>query len=221
MIDLKTFIKSTNEFDKREKRTNFFSLAQNLIASGFDTEGMLLVLSTWNFARFRFVVKEFDVDNFKRELENLRQMFDVLIGQYFQTVNFDKYKTNIQTIYNSLSKIKGVEFTGAPKLMQLKNPNVFVMWDRYIRGEKPKKHYGRLAAFKDGTFEYRKYPKDFSGYFQFLKDMQNRYKHLNLVGQKTLAKAVDEFNYVNITLPMQDIERRKRKTNAVKKRRTR
>ncbi len=211
MIDIDIFNKTTEDFDKREGRTNFFTLAKNLIDSGFETEGLLLILTTWNFAIFRYAVKQFDIDNFKTVLEKLKLNFDKLKGQDFKTINFDNYKSDIQTIYNSLSEIEGIKFTGAPKLMHLKNPNVFVMWDAYIRGEKSKKHYAQLDAFKNGTFEFKKYSKDFDGYFNFLRDMQDRFKHLNLNGQKSLAKAVDEFNYVHITLAMQELEKKNKK----------
>jgi len=211
MIDIQIFNKTTNDFDKREGRTNFFKLAQNLINRGFETEGLLLILTTWNFAIFRYAVKQFDIDNCKAVLETLKPNFDKINGQDFKTINFDNYKSDIQTIYNSLSEIEGIKFTGAPKLMHLKNPNVFVMWDAYIRGEKPKKHYGQLDTFKNGTYEFKKYSKDFDGYFNFIRDMQGKFKHLNLNRQKSLAKAVDEFNYVNITLPIQEMEKKNKK----------
>ncbi|MBN2396588.1 MAG: hypothetical protein JXC36_09060 [Candidatus Atribacteria bacterium] len=219
MIDIQTFNKSTDDFDKREGRTNFFTLAKNLIDSGFEIEGLLLILTTWNFAIFRYAVKQFDINNFKKTLGMLKRNFDKLNGQNFRTINFDDYKSDIQTIYNSLSKIKGVEFTGAPKLMHLKNPDVFVMWDAYIRGEKPKKYYDKLDTFKNGTFEFKKYSKDFDGYFGFIKDMQDKFKHLNLDGQKSLAKAVDEFNYVNITLAIQGMEKNYKRTKRINKQR--
>lgn len=207
MIDIDNFNKSTDDFDKREGRTNFFSLAKNLIDSGFETEGLLLILTTWNFAIFRYALKQFDVDNFKDTLVRIRPYFDKLNGQTLRTINLDNYKSDIEIIYNSLSKIKGVEFTGAPKLMHLKNSDVFVMWDSYIRGEKSKKYYDKLDIIKNGTFDYKKYSKDFKGYFDFLKDMQIKYKDLNLSGQKSLAKAIDEFNYVNVTLEIQELEK--------------
>ncbi len=191
MIDIQIFNKSIDDFDKLEGRTNFFTLAKNLIDSGFETEGLLLILTTWNFAIFRYAVKQFDIDNFKKTLETLKKYFDKFSGKNFQTINFNQYKSDIQVIYNSLSKIKGVEFTGAPKLMHLKNPEVFVMWDAYIRGEKPKKYYEQLDVFKNGIYKFKKYSKDFNGYFDFLIDMQDKFKHINLNGQKSLAKAID------------------------------
>jgi hypothetical protein len=210
MIDIQTFNKAIIEYDKREGRTNFFALAKNLIASGFEVEGLLLILTTWNFAVFRYAVKQFDIDNFRSTLEAVKQNFDKLVGQNIKTINLDSFKNDIQTIYDSLSKIKGIEYTGAPKLMHLRNPDVFVMWDAYIRGEKSLKYYNNLETFKKGVFSYKKYSKAFEGYFEFLKDMQAKFKHLNIEGQKPLAKAIDEFNYVNITLEIQNIEKQKR-----------
>ena len=137
MIDIQSFNKSTDEFDQREKRTNFFSLAKNLIDNGFETEGLLLILTTWNFAIFRYAVKTFDIDNFSTTLGNLKQNFDKFIGQDFQSINLDNYKSDIKKIYSDLSKIKCVEYTSTPKLMHLKSPTVFVMWDAYIPGNKP------------------------------------------------------------------------------------
>ena len=43
-------------------------------------------------------------------------------------------------IFGTLSSIKGVEYTGASKIMHLKKRCVFVMWDGYIKGEKKKKY---------------------------------------------------------------------------------
>jgi hypothetical protein len=217
MVDLRTFTNVTNEFDQKETRTNFFALAKNLIKNGYETEGLLLILTTWNFAVFRYAVKTFDIANFKKTLNNLKPNFDRLQGENFQTIDFESYKQDIEKIYKSLSKIKGVEFTGAPKLMHLKNPMVFVMWDAYIRGQKAKKYYAALKVFNDGTFIYKKYATDFNGYFEFLKDMQVKFKHLRLNGNKSLAKAVDEFNYVNITLAIQDLERQNKRVKPARK----
>lgn len=211
MIDIEKFKNSTDEFDNLEGRTNFFLLAKNLIDNGFEIEGLLFILSTWNFAVFRYSVKQFDVDNFRKTLNNLKPCFDKFDGKNFTTINLDYYKCEIQTIFNSLSHIKGIEFTGAPKLMHLKNPDVFVMWDSYIRGEKPKKHYNQLELFQKKEYGIKKYSKSFEGYFEFLKDMQNKFHHINFQGGKTITKAIDEFNFINITLPIQSQEKQNKK----------
>jgi len=92
------------------------------------------------------------------------------------------------------------------------------MWDTYIRGEKSKKIYDQLEAIKNGTYQYKKYSKYSDGYIDFLQDMQDKFKKLNFINdEKTLAKAVDEFNYVNITLPLQEIEKQIRNNKNRKK----
>lgn len=218
MIDVSVFNKSLTDFKEKEGRINFFTMAKNLIDSGFETEGLLLILTTWNFAIFRYALKQFDIDHFKKTLEDIKPNFEKLNGQNFQTIKFDNFESDIRTIYNSLSKIKGVEFTGTPKLMHLKNPDVFVMWDAYIRGEKPKKYYSQLEKIKNEEIIFKKYSKDFDGYFEFLIDMQNKFKNLDFINDnKSLAKAVDEFNYVNITLKIQELEKQNKINSKSKK----
>jgi len=49
-------------------------------------------------------------------------------------------------------------------------------------------------------------------YFQFLKDMQERFRNIKFrSNEKTFAKAVDEFNYVNITRHIQNMEKKDKK----------
>lgn len=55
----------------------------------------------------------------------------------FRNADFNEIKEIVEKIFNSLSKVKGVEYTGASKIMHLFNKNLFVMWDGYIR-----KRYG-------------------------------------------------------------------------------
>jgi len=212
MIELETFKKSIEKFDKLESRTNFFASAQKLLKNGFETEGMLLILATWNFALFRYETKKFDIDRFSSTLAKLEPHFQKLSSESFATINLDDYAKSIKFIYTTLSNIKGIQYTGAPKLMHLKCPNVFVMWDGYIRGEKSRKYYADLKVFKSSVLPIKKYKTDAQSYLEFLKDMQVVYGKLPLECKgKTLAKAIDEYNYVNITLPIQKKEKQNRK----------
>jgi len=86
----------------------------------------------------------------------------------------------------------------------LKNPKLFVMWDDFIRGGKTKKSYRKLPIVIKHQWAPRKYSRNADGYLCFLKDMQCMFGHLKSPQKsKTLAKAIDEFNYVSITLPIQ------------------
>lgn len=212
MITDKDLAKATKKFNAIEKRGSFYNMAIDLINNNFEMEAYLLILATWNFARFRFAANDFDINGFKEKIKKVNPYFNRLKDEDFRTINFDKYKEDIKKIFITLSSIKGAEFTGASKIMHLKNRSVFVMWDGYIKGEKAKKHYNKLKIVKNGDWEVKKYRNDPEDYFQFLKDMQKRFKDINfLSNEKTFAKVIDEFNYVNITLPIQNMEKANKK----------
>ena len=208
MITDEEFAKTTKEFDDIEKRGGFYNMAIGLINNNFEMEAYFLILATWNFARFRYAVNDFDINGFEEKIKKLDSIFNKLKDEDFRTINFDRYKEDIKKIFVTLSSIKGVEFTGASKIMHLKNRFVFIMWDGYIKGEKPKKYYNELKIVKNGDWKFKRYQNNPEVYFQFLKDMQERFKGINLQSnEKTFAKVIDEFNYVNITLPIQNMEK--------------
>ena len=173
-------------------------------------EAYFLILTTWNSARFRYVVKDFDINGFKEKIKELDSYFDKLKDEDFRTITFDDYKEDIKYIFEILSSIKGIEYTGTSKIMHLKNRYVFVMWDSYIKGNKPKKNYNNLEIVKNGNWKIKRYHNKPEDYFQFLKDMQERFKDINFQSnEKTFTKAIDEFNYVNITLHIQNMEKKR------------
>ncbi len=169
-------------FSKKELRWDLYPMFLNLMKKGFEIEAMLLMLSTWNFARFRYAVRSFNLDRFRKVVKNLEPLFKKFKNQNFKTIDFEKYEADIKKIFKSLSAIKGIEKTGTPKLMHLKAPRVFVMWDYYIR-----KYYG----FKKGDAE---------DYVLFLKLMQEKFHNGKTQSGRTLAKLIDEHNYKTITM---------------------
>lgn len=212
MITDEKFSKATKEFDTIEKRSSFYDMATGLIDNNFEMEAYLLILATWNFARFRYAVNDFDINRFKEKIKKLDPYFNRMKDEDFRTINFDEYREDIKKIFETLSSIKGVEYTGASKIMHLKNRCVFVMWDGYIKGERQKKYYNELDIVKNGDWEIKKYQNTPEDYFHFLKDMQERFKDINFQSdEKTFAKAIDEFNFVNITLPIQSMEKKNNK----------
>ena len=212
MIQQSTFEKTLEEFDVQESRSDFFTLASGLMRDGYRIEAYLLLLATWNFARFRYFVKDFGIDAFRETMLRLEPTFISLKHLAIATANLDEYRDQIMFIFNELAAVPGIEYTGAPKLMHLRNPAFFVMWDGYIRGEKPKKLYEKLPIVQSGDWIVCQYAKVPDPYLEFLKDMQARFSHLTVPDQqKTLAKAIDEFNYVSITLPIQREEKQRKK----------
>lgn len=170
-------------FSKKELRWDYYPMFLELMRKGFETEAFIFMLSTWNFARFRFAIKTFDLDRFNKIMRGLEPRFKKFYTRSFKTIDFDKYEKDIKMIFKTLSEIKGIEKTGASKLMHLKEPEVFVMWDRYIR-----KHYGFVNGNADD-------------YFDFLRKMQELFSDAKAGSDRTLAKLVDEHNYKTITEP--------------------
>jgi hypothetical protein len=118
-------------------------------------------------------------------------------------MDLEKHKDQIKKAFETLAAIKGVEYTGAAKILHLVNTRVFVMWDRFISGQYAKKHYLGLEIVRSGFWEVRKYPSSGQGYFAFLLFCQKNFGHLQSPSpRKTLAKCIDEFNYCKITEPI-------------------
>ena len=81
--------------------------------------------------------------------------------------------------------------------MHLLNRNLFVMWDKDTRD-----FYG--------------FSTDDRSYFEFQKKMQERVKDIIWdTPDKTLAKAVDEYNQATITIPRNQERNRKAKQKKV------
>ena len=192
MINQEEFNNNLEKFDKLENRGSYYPMFLNMIEKGFETEAFLFILSTWNFATFRYAMKNFDLNNFKETVKSLKPYFEKFKGESIESINFDNYHQEINHIFNTLSKIKGIQYTGASKLMHLTIPEVFIMWDAYIRKE---------WEFKKGDSE---------DYFNFLKLMQKEFKGFCGKGKRTLSKCIDEYNYVKYTLPALE-KNRKRK----------
>jgi len=171
------------KFSKRELRWDFYPMFLRLKKNGFIIEACLLMLSTWNFACFRYAMKEFNLDHFIQTMEEVELLLKKVKTKSFKTINFDICKTNIKKAFTKLANIKGIQKTGTPKLMHLIAPKVFVMWDAYIRN-----HYG----FKKG---------DADDYINFLKLMQSEFPKAKSYRERTVAKLIDEHNYKTITMP--------------------
>ena len=192
MISEEEFEENLKKFDRLENRGSYYPMFLNMIEKGFETEAFLFILSTWNFATFRYAMKDFDLNGFKQVVKGLKPYFEKFNGESIKDINFEPYEKEIKHIFDTLSKIKGIQFTGASKLMHLTIPEVFVMWDAYIR---------KAWGFKKGDSE---------DYFNFLKKMQQEFKDFSHKEERTLAKSIDEYNYVKFTLPALEKQRKKK-----------
>ncbi len=154
---------------------------ENLLKEGYKFEAYSLLLATWNFARFRFYMKTFDVNLFKKLITKEETLYKVIETLKFQTVDFtnEAVAAIIKKLYEQYREINGIEITGAAKLMALRKPDLLVMWDSGIR---------EVYGFKGkGT------PED---YLEFLIKVQKRFKHIDWKSKvKPIGKVIDEYNF--------------------------
>jgi len=175
------FEKTIEEFQKIEDaRDQLWDRAKVLIEKGLEVEAYILILATWNFARFRYFMKNFDLREFQEVIKRVNPIFKKLENTQFESTDFTNSNVveDIKYIYDQLKKI--AEQTGASKIMALKNSKLFVMWDTEIR---------------------KIYKIDNKGnsddYIRFLIKMKQYFKDIKWTGKTApLAKAIDEYNYV-------------------------
>ncbi len=180
-MDQKEFNNTIKKFNEIEDaRDQLWDRARNLIKKGFEVEAYILILATWNFASFRYIMKTFNLREFKDVISRINPIFKKLENKKFENISFDDgdIVKNIKFIYAELKKI--AKQTGATKIMALKNHSLFIMWDTEIR---------KMYNIKNNA--------DPDDYLEFLKKMKDKFGHLKSPNKETpLAKAIDEYNYV-------------------------
>ena len=172
-------------FRKEEGRYSFYDMAHALMQKGFKTEGRLLLLAGWNGAWFSKVARDFKIEEFEDLMDNCEPLFAKLNGKKLEDLNISEVESGIKGIYEKLANCNAIKYTGASKLMSLEIPELFVMWDMAIR-----ERYGIRG-------------QDSKNYIEFLNRVKDATKDVVWGGDKTgvpLAKAIDEYNYVTITL---------------------
>lgn len=179
-VKQKDFEKTIKHFKEIEDvRGKIWNMARHLLLKGYEIEACILILATWNFAGFRYFLKKFNVEKFKIVIKNLQPSFEKLKNETFKKVNIDdeKIKREIQEIYTKLKNIVGQ--TGASKIMALKNPKLFIMWDTDIR---------KMCKIKNNA--------TFNEYIEFFKKMKKKFSNVKSPKKIPFPKAIDEYNYV-------------------------
>ena len=179
MITQADFEATIADFDNLEPtRGPLYGMGLKLLGAGYEVEAYLLILATWNFANFRYILTKFDLAAFRQVIKDTDPVFQRLKKHRFETADFDGVADDIKTVYSRFKALVGQ--TGAAKLLHFKHPSLFVMWDTDIR-----------TKFK---IPNESSPDDF---IEFLKKMKSEFGHIKWTRQdRTLAKAIDEFNFV-------------------------
>ena len=64
-ISQKEFENTIKEFERIvDVRDQLWDRARKLLENGYEVDAYILILATWNFARFRYFIKIFDLDKF-------------------------------------------------------------------------------------------------------------------------------------------------------------
>lgn len=159
-------------------RSQLYGMGLKLIKSEYEIEAYLLILATWNFARFRYVTRTFDLNRFRGTINAIAPLFQRLNGVSIKNADLSVLGPDIKAIYSELKPL--VQQTGASKIMHFKEPNLFIMWDTDIRTYY---HIPAVASADD--------------YLSFLALMKSTFGHLQWSrNDKTFAKAIDEYNFL-------------------------
>lgn len=180
------------EDKKDEIRNEVHDWALELYKKGYKHQAIILLLATWNFAHFRYILTSFDLKEFKRKLMELEERhLKFFENETFERIDLGNQRTteSIKEIYTTLSN-SGIKQVGASKVMYLLNPKVFVMWDNGIIS-----HYNK--SFKKDK-SVGKINNTAEGYINFMKLMQKLYNK-GVFPQPdcntTIPRAIDLFNW--------------------------
>jgi hypothetical protein len=177
LVTQKEFENKISSLPPEPTRTELYKMALNMVASKFEIEAYLLILATWNFAGFRYVLTNFDLNGLQRTIATVNPIFDRLLPHSFETADFDLLANDIEGIYSQLRPLVGQ--TGASKIMHFKHPKLFVMWDTGIR-----RHYKIPNAASS------------QNYLDFLRLMRSTFGHLRWTQpDRSFARAIDEYNF--------------------------
>ncbi len=217
-ISQKIFESKINEFKTVEDRAPFFDISRKLVVENKKIEGAIMLLSTWNFAYFRYVITNLDINKLKAIIDYMESKIIKLSLDSINKENLGSRRKELEQLFDYVSsepitsqinkKHNKIGPTGASKLLCLFKPDFFIIWDHYIRGEEKKEKYNKYKDIKTSykeIFKNRKYPtykKSGQGYLEFLKDMKDLFFNYNTLKNntsRTWAKIIDEFNYVCIS----------------------
>jgi len=85
-----------------------------------------LVFSKVEESFFRYAVRNFNLDEFTKTIKKVKSILKPLQRENFKNVDFNKYSKEIKKSFKLLAKIKGIQKTGASKILHLLFPKIFV-----------------------------------------------------------------------------------------------
>ena len=210
-------VEGSRVFVENEKRDAMYKVATYLVSQFWGkprdiTDGLGVLLLTWNQAFYRYGGFDFDLleRSLTKNMETLEQFKEREIFS-FNEKDADIIKALFNDFLKALQNPKGRKSPVAvSKALHLLAPEFFPLWDNNIA-----KAYGCLWYYSDQAFDK---------YFEFMKKMQNLAEDIvrsfmnvknvdqetavetirercsgNLPFRKSLLKIIDEYNYAKYT----------------------
>ena len=191
------FLKGCKEFEKHEKRDAMYKVATFLVSHFWGkpsdmTNGLGVLLLTWNQAFYRYGIFDFDkLENcIADDLQKLERFRDRDISS-LSVHDKDEIKNLFDEFLKALQidsgKMKGRRSPVAvAKALHLLAPTFFPLWD------------GKIA--KAYRCYYNNYPgKRYASFCEIMKNVAEKVKDYVKVSDKSILKLIDEYNYSKYT----------------------
>lgn len=195
------FLRGVNEFREHEKRDAMYKVATRLVKDywgkwGEVTDGLGVLLLTWNQALYRYGM--FDFDKLERFLKKRHSEINQFRNRTVETLD-KKDEDKIKALFNELltaliSEGKDKKFRKSPvavaKALHILAPDFFPLWDNAIADA-----YGCCWTNSSEAFQ---------NYVDFCwknKALVKYIKGLNIPNEKKKSwlKLIDEYNYAKFT----------------------
>lgn len=212
-MDLKLLLQKSQEFEENEARADVYPMVKTWYQEHVELKEQVRAIATllfiWNTSYYSRAGKAFKTistiltgllsdESFQSRLSKVRYL-------KISEVDLEKNYEDIVELFKITRKCRGFGPTACSKILHLIQPELFIMWDKAIS------QFYHDVHRKNGL-QHQKGEE--ICYFEFLKDMQKLslellksntesviLKDLKDISKydKTLAKALDEYNYMMIT----------------------
>lgn len=191
------FLKGCEEFEKHEKRDAMYKVATFLVSHFWGkpsdmTNGLGVLLLTWNQAFYRYGL--FDFDKLEKCIADNLQKLERFRGRYISSLSVHD-KDEIKNLFNEFlkalqinsGKMKGRRSPVAvAKALHLLAPAFFPLWDSKI-----------AKAYR---CYYNNYPGErYASFCEIMKNVAKKVKDYVKVSDKSILKLIDEYNYSKYT----------------------
>lgn len=196
--DKKEFLKGIEEFEKHEKRDAMYKVATFLVSHFWGkpsdmTDGLGVLLLTWNQAFYRYGIFDFDklekciINNFQK-IENFRNR-DIFS---FSRSDEDEIKYLFNEFLTALQGYSGkMKKRDSPvavaKTLHLLAPNFFPIWD------------AKIAKTYRCYYYNQNYAEKYVSFCLIIKTIANSVRSYTDRSDKSLIKLIDEYNYSKYT----------------------